>query len=82
MTQSCMERYSCLRCISKCFNSKGKQNRQNVITLDGVSYFAKEFLDLKAFHSTKAQAIVDTESEEEDKIGGGEKIISPTQPER
>ena len=77
MTRSCAERYSCLRCISNCFASKSKQNKTNIITLDGVSYFTKEFLDLKAFHSTKAQAIVDTESGEEDKMVGTN-IISPT----
>lgn len=39
----------------------------NLITLDGVSHFPKEFLDLKAFSSNKAQAIVDSDmSQEED----------------
>ena len=66
MTQSCAERYSCLRCISNCFNSKSKLKQSNIITLDGVFFFTKEFLDLKSFHSTKAQAIVDTESEEKE----------------
>jgi len=81
MTRSCAERYSCLRCITNCFASKRKQNQTNIITLDGVFFFTKEFLDLKEFHSTKAQAIVDSESEEEDKDKHtNANILSPTQP--
>ena len=80
MTRSCAERYSCLRCITNCFASKRKQNQTNIITLDGVFFFTKEFLDLKEFHSTKAQAIVDEESDEDDKDKNGTKIISPTVP--
>lgn len=76
MTRTCAERYSCFRCISNCFNSKSKQKRTNIITLDGVSYFTKEFLDLRSFHSTKAQAIVDSESDEEKGPGA---IIQPQQ---
>ena len=38
----------------------------NLITLDGMSHFPKEFLDLKAFHSNKAQAICDVESSQDD----------------
>ena len=37
----------------------------NLITLDGNSHFPKEFLDLKSFHSNKAQAIIDAESSQE-----------------
>ena len=31
----------------------------NLITLDGMSHFPREFLDLKAFNSNKAQAVGD-----------------------
>ena len=80
LARSCTERYSCLRALTSCFSSKSKQHRSNIITLDGVFFFTKEFLDLKQFHSTKAQAIVDCESDEDEKRD--ERLISPTQPER
>ena len=80
LARSCTERYSCLRALSSCFSSKSKQHRSNIITLDGVFFFTKEFLDLKQFHSTKAQAIVDCESDEDEKRD--ERLISPSQPER
>jgi len=49
----------------------------NLITLDGMSHFPKEFLDLKSFHSNKAQAIVDVhESHDEDQTAQGLKDIS------
>lgn len=38
----------------------------NLITLDGMSHFPKEFLDLKSFNSSKAQALNDIESSLED----------------
>lgn len=38
----------------------------NLITLDGMSHFPKEFLDLKAYHSNKAQIINDTDTSQED----------------
>ena len=38
----------------------------NLITLDGVNHFPKEFFDLKAFNSNKAQAIVDKDSDQEE----------------
>lgn len=38
----------------------------NLITLDGTSFFPKSFIDLKAFHSNKAQVLNDTESSQED----------------
>jgi len=60
--QSCTERYSCLRACKLCFTRKSQQNVTNLITLDGMSQFPKEFLDLKAFNSNKARAIADIES--------------------
>jgi len=51
----------------------------NLITLDGVSHFPKEFLDLKAFSSNKAQAIVDSDNsleEDFDHTGYANKDIS------
>ena len=61
-TQSCTESYACLRACMSCFKRRGNQQVSNLITLDGISMFPKEFLDLKAFHSNKAQAINDSES--------------------
>ena len=80
LTRSCTERYACLRALTSCFSSKSKQHRSNIITLDGVFFFTKEFLDLKQFNSTKAQAIVDCESDEDEKRD--QRLISPTRPER
>ena len=46
----------------------------NLITLDGMSEFPKEFLDLKSFHSNKAQALVDSDqSQDFDKTGQSNK---------
>ena len=49
-----------------CFSRRRKENVTNLITLDGMSHFPKEFLDLKAFNSNKACVIADTESSQED----------------
>ena len=65
-TQSCMERYSCLRACKSCFARSRGTTVTNLITLDGVNHFPKEFLDLKAFNSNKAQAIVDKDSDQEE----------------
>jgi hypothetical protein len=51
-------------CFSSCFGSKRKANLTNLITLDGFSYFPKQFLDIKQFHSDKAQALDDDEESE------------------
>ena len=67
-TQSCAERYGCLRACKSCFTRNRKQSVTNLITLDGMSHFPKEFLDLKAFNSNKAQAINDIESSQEEDI--------------
>lgn len=40
----------------------------NLITLDGMAYFPRDFLDLKSFNSNKAQAINDIESSQEEDI--------------
>lgn len=71
-TQSCSERYGCFRACKSCFSRKTNRGSTNLITLDGVSHFPKEFLDLKAFNSNKAQALVDTESSHEDL---GEQVV-------
>lgn len=36
-----------------------------MLTLDGVSYFPREFIDFKQFNSTKAHVIADEEDDEE-----------------
>jgi len=64
-TESCIERYGCLKACKSCFTRKSKTSVTNLITLDGMQHFPKEFLDLKSFHSNKAQALVDTESSQE-----------------
>lgn len=65
-TQSCAERYGITRACKSCFSRKRKQSVTNLITLDGMSHFPKEFLDLKAYHSNKAQIINDTDTSQED----------------
>ena len=65
-TQSCMERYSCLRACSSCFSRSRKETVTNLITLDGLNHFPREFLDLKAFNSNRGHAIIDKDSEEEE----------------
>ena len=65
-TQSCTEKYGCLRACKSCFTRKRKESVTNLITLDGMSHFPKEFLDLKSFNSNKAQALNDIESSLED----------------
>ena len=85
-TQSCMERYACLRACKSCFRRSRKQTVTNLITLDGMQHFPREFLDLKAFNSNKAQAICDVESSQEEEIertGGreaGDRRRSGSQP--
>ena len=65
-TQSCTEKYKFLQACSSCFKNKSSQQVTNLITLDGISHFPKEFLDLKAFNSTKAQAIVEPDGSDVD----------------
>ena len=36
-----------------------------MLTLDGVSYFPREYIDFKQFNSTKAHVIADEEEDEE-----------------
>ena len=49
-----------------CCRSKEKANHSaNMLTLDGVSYFPREFIDFKQFNSTKAHVIADEEDDEE-----------------
>ena len=43
-----------------------------------MNFFPKSFIDLKAFHSNKAQAICDTESSQEDIDKTGQ--LSPKKP--
>ena len=45
-----------------------------MITLDGKSHFPKDFLDLKSFNSSKAQAIVDADDDDDTKKLEREKL--------
>ena len=41
------------------------KHQTSLLTLDGVSYFPRDFVDFKQFHSTKAHAIGESDDEEE-----------------
>ena len=65
-TQSCTEKYSCLKACLSCFRGNRQQSVTNLITLDGRSHWPREFLDLKAFNSNKAQAVAEIESSQDE----------------
>ena len=58
---SCSENYACLRAFKSCFSSQKSAALTNLLTLDGIQYFPKDFIDLKSFNSNKAQAMGDDE---------------------
>jgi hypothetical protein len=41
------------------------KHQTSLLTLDGVSYFPRDFVDFKQFHSTKAHAIGESDDEED-----------------
>ena len=63
---TCSERYSCIQACKSCFFPKKKQNLTNVITLDGIQFFPKEFIDFKQLNSSKVQNMGDEEEEDEE----------------
>ena len=66
-TQTCADRYSCLWALVNCISNKKAHRLPNLLTLDGLQYFPKDFIDLKAFNSNKAQAMGDEEAQEDEK---------------
>ena len=41
--------------------------RDQMLTLDGIQYFPKTFIDLKSFYSNRAQAVEDESKDSESK---------------
>lgn len=49
-----------------CCRAKEKpRHSTSLLTLDGISYFPRDFVDFKQFNSTKAHAIVESDDEDE-----------------
>lgn len=65
--QSSQQVSSCWASLTRlcCKRKVPPQHSTSLLTLDGVSYFPREFVDFKQFHSTKAHAIGESDDEEE-----------------
>jgi hypothetical protein len=55
-------------CRLCCTKKEPPKHSTNLLTLDGISYFPREFVDFKQFNSTKAHAIEESDEEEEVKF--------------
>lgn len=51
-----------------CVKKEPPKHSTNLLTLDGSSYFPRDFVDFKQFNSTKAHAIEESDEEEEVKF--------------
>lgn len=55
-------------CRMCCVKKEPPKHSTNLLTLDGSSYFPRDFVDFKQFNSTKAHAIEESDEEEEVKF--------------